>query len=100
MPFTQEQIRRYNEQYHPCETGVHVCGLRDGAEFGPHVTEVNLPPVPLAMFENIKAEYDEADSNDYEVIVDLMEGGSCIDNFGVKRQMLDRILRDLSGPPL
>lgn len=96
MSFTRDQIARYNAQYHPCETGVHVCGLRDDAEFGPHVTEANLPPVSLAMFEKIKADYDEPDSNDYEVIVDLMEDGSCLTNFGVKRQMLNRVLNELS----
>lgn len=71
MPYTIAQIARYRAQYNPCADGIHICGLRDDAEFGPHVTEANLPPVSLATFQMIKAEYDEPNSEDYEVVIDL-----------------------------
>lgn len=94
MPFSADQMRRFLEQYNPCDDGLHVCAFREDTEFGPHVTEANFPGVRRDTFDALKAEFDDAD---LDLLIDLMEDGSIVDDFGIKRQMLDPMRRKLEA---
>lgn len=79
--------------YQPCTTGIHVCGS-DDVEGWP-VTLASFPATDhadlLSLYDRLKRDYEEPD---HDIIVDMFVGGELRDNFGVRRQMLDRIKRD------
>ena len=99
--------RRYeaavDRQYHPCETGLHVCGIDDdaGLPFGPHFTVINLPmavSVARDAFERARVAFEVPD-DEGDVLVDLQIEGSTEDNFFMRRQMtgpLQRSIADVS----
>ena len=56
----------YRQQYHPCDTGLHVCGLADDdiLACGAHFTVLNLPmrsDAARSFFEQAKAAFEVAD---------------------------------------
>lgn len=82
--------------YDPCATGLHVCGISttDRDEF---VTIGNFPmdeERARATFDRAKASLGMADDEDPDVIVDLMIGQDRMDDFGMRRQMLDALKRE------
>lgn len=94
MPWTAEDQRRFLAQYNPCDNGLHVCGFREDGEFGPHVTEANFPGVGRDAFDVLKAEFAD---DDYDLLIDLMDNGDIVDDFGIKRQMLEPMRRKLEA---
>jgi hypothetical protein len=99
-----EERRRYveafNRQYHPCETGLHVCGIDDDAGLlcGPHFTVLNL----LFSVDAVQAAFDAAKQSfscgdDGDVLVDLMIDGEAIDDFWMRRQMVEVMQREIGN---
>lgn len=95
-PGTQERqayMKDFYRQYHPCETGLHVCGIDDDAGLlcGPHFTVLNVP-LPeddvKAAFDSAKMEF-ECLGADGDVLVDLIVSGDILDNFWMRRQMVE-----------
>jgi len=86
------------EFYHPCLTGLHVCGATID-ECEPR-TERNIyaqsADEARRMFEAARAEAEalpgELDDRGLgDFTVDLFIGGDCSDDFQIKRQMLERM---------
>ncbi len=93
-----ETLRGLQAQYHPCDTGLHICGVDDDNEalrYGPHFTVLNLPlneGDARALFARAEAELAHDDMATADLIVDLCIDGSTEENFPMMRQMLDRLV--------
>lgn len=74
--------------YAPCRYGIHVCGT-SADELEP-VTVKNFPRVSKAMFDSLKSDYAISDQ-DPDLVVDFMCDGDILDDFGIRRQMLEVI---------
>jgi hypothetical protein len=94
--------RRFEEacatQYHPCETGLHLCAIYDDADLpgGPHVTLGNMPLTPgcaKRTFERLRDRF-QVGPDEGDVIVDLMVDGSTEDDFFIRRQMVEPMQRE------
>jgi hypothetical protein len=89
-----------DDAYHPCRTGLHVCGA--DAEGVSPITVLNLPTVNAsharALFERARAQFASAAGEPFDVMVDLMTAGDCDIEFPMTRQMLAR-LEAFAGPP-
>lgn len=78
--------------YQPCTTGIHVCGSDDVENWPVTLASFPMPEVfARVVFAQMMQEYEV---DDHDVIVDLFVGGDQLDNFGIKRQMLDRVRRE------
>ena len=100
-PGTAER-RRYveaaNRQYHPCDTGLHVCGINDERPLpaGPHYTLLNVPlnaGDARRIFDRLKPVFEVSD-DEGDVLVDLFIHGSTEDDFWMRRQMFERFARE------
>lgn len=89
----------FEEQFHPCATGLHVMLLRDDAEHGPHVTVANYRfssgQAARLAFEAVRVVAADDDSD--EAIIDLMIDGDLHDGICVRRQMLNRVTTMLTA---
>jgi hypothetical protein len=91
--------REFREQYHPCNTGLHVVGIDDDNPallHGPHFTIENVRARDEAharkMFEAARAECAATPGDEpCDLLVDLRVDGDHIDEFPMMRQMLDRL---------
>lgn len=86
--------RSPNYCYQPCENGLHVCGFHpDGMNF---LTVANLPAADAeaaeVLFEWARAECSVVDGEPHDLVVDLQQNGDCTGDFGMSRQMLERLL--------
>lgn len=88
----------FHQQYHPCETGLHVIGFNDDLPFGPHFTICNVPLSEAGARSSFLAARSafEVTEPDGDLIVDLMVDGSCEDNFFMRRQMVEPMQRSLA----
>lgn len=97
--------RLLREQYHPCPTGLHVCGIDDEGNrpVGPHFTVLNLVAADAdaarRLFDAGKIECAANEDVESDFIVDLMIDGDHVDDFPMMRQMLER-LRIVAGASL
>ena len=89
-----------SERYHPCRTGLHVCGAdHDANEF---FTQANHPPAPSAaraVFQQARDELGQPEGQLFDFVVDLMIDGDIADDFTISRQMLAR-LAAMATPPV
>jgi hypothetical protein len=95
MAERREEMRLADEQYHPCDIGVHVCGaLPDDS--GP-LTILNLPTATpgeaRALFDAAKAVCATEEGEQGDFCVDLNVGWHemQIADFWMNRQMLERL---------
>lgn len=81
--------------YHPCFTGLHVCG-KSADEIEP-VTVANYPlrrrTAARSAFEQAKRELGDLPADEADLIVDLQERGDCAHTFGIRRQDLPALAR-------
>jgi hypothetical protein len=93
-------LAAFDRQYHPCETGLHVCGIDDdaGLPCGPHFTVLNVP-LPKdrarAVFDVAKAQF-ACTAAEGDVLVDLKIEGDVIADFWMRRQMVEVMERTFS----
>ena len=78
-------------EYKPCPDGIHVCGLDGPGER--FTTEDNFPGLGRCHFEWARTELQATADEPCDLVVDLFEGRSLIDDFTMTRQMLPRLLR-------
>lgn len=78
--------------YRPCRNGIHVCGIAttDGEEH--FITEANVAGVKEMAFDLLENSYALAPDADPDLVVDLMQDGDCLRDFGIRRQSLDALL--------
>jgi len=82
--------------YGACATGIHVCGIST-TDYDEFVTIGNFPmdeKRARATFDRAKNLLAMPDDEDPDVIVDLMIGRDRVDDFGMRRQMLDALKRE------
>lgn len=86
-----DRERRMLEAYRPPRTGIHVCGTDDIEEW----------PVTLASFPMTEARARmvferllQFAETDHDVIIDLFVDDNRPDDFGIRRQMMDRVRRE------
>ena len=90
-----ELIRRADELYHPCSFGIHVCGDKDGEAATVANVYAHNEAQARAIFEAAKAEAAGGESGDeFDLVVDLNLGPDNlhVEDFCIRRQMLDRCL--------
>jgi hypothetical protein len=76
--------------YSPCKNGIHVCGISgDETEF---VTVGNRPGATRETFEQLRTQHGLGPGVDPDLVVDWVEGGDIISDFGIRRQSLNSIL--------
>lgn len=79
--------------YQPCRTGLHVCGVHPDGENA--MTVLNLPTRTAdearGLFERARIEVGEARGQKADYVVDLMINRDCDEDFGMNRQMLERL---------
>ena len=85
-----EQARR---EYHPCGTGIHLCGQIEDEHDERPLTLGNFPAKSSEdarrLFAALRSEFEE-DQDD--ILVDLMvDDCMCEDNFHMTRQMIPRL---------
>lgn len=88
-----EEIAQANREYHPCRNGIHVCGVTPDEERP--LTVANVPGVSRERFEALKAEFG-IPHEDSDLVVDFNVRGDTVDDFSIRRQMLDAVLRAVS----
>jgi hypothetical protein len=99
MKISAELVRRMRERYRPCRNGIHVCGADEAAyEF---FTVANFPRLnedqARTSFWWAKHEFQAAEGEPTDLVVDLMIGGDIAEDFCMTRQMLDRMTRGLEA---
>ena len=94
--FSKEILARQRAEYHPCENGVHIfCG--EQKEFGGYTVK-NFPGATLDVF--IKHSSADYNSDDFDLVCDLMEDGSIVKDCVIRRQDLAIIEREIGeGEP-
>lgn len=90
MSFDREAHARWRAVYHPCENGVHI--FQPEGEFGGETVK-NFPGVTLDVFRRLSS---AGEGDDWDLLCDLMEDGSCIDDVPIRRQDLELIERELA----
>lgn len=85
------EIVQANREYHPCENGVHICGWTSD-ESRP-LTIANVPNVTADGWAALKASFALPDDDDFDLLVDWFVDGSYPDQFAIRRQSLDAVLR-------
>lgn len=91
----------FHQQYHACQTGLHVVGFRDDLPHGPHFTICNVlmsESAARSAFMTVRSAF-EVTEPEGDLIVDLMVDGSCEDNFFMRRQMVEPMQRSLTDVP-
>lgn len=92
MRLTREAIKAARDRYHPCRTGIHICGVDDEANefFSEANYPLRSPHVARLTFSVAKVcRSRQGDPQDF--VVDLMIDGDIIEDFYCSRQMLNRI---------
>jgi hypothetical protein len=84
-------LARWRAEYHPCEDGVHVF-QPEGGEFG-GLTLRNFPGATLDVFRELST---AGEGDDFDLVCDLFEDGSVIEDVCIRRQDLELIERRLS----
>jgi hypothetical protein len=79
--------------YSPCRNGIHVCG-HDGTETYP-LTVANVEGVSAAQWDVVRAAFSLPDDEDPDLVVDFMVDGDIVEDFGIRRQSLDALLKSL-----
>lgn len=94
IPAAPEQTAEpnYEQEYHPCRYGIHICGETPDGERP--LTVANISNVPRWRFDQMQKSYG-IDDNDFDLVVDFMEDGNILSDFAIRRQSLDLLLRDL-----
>lgn len=84
------------DRYNPCPDGIHVCGISgDEEEF---ISVANVVGVGEGTFAMLKTLFALPEGEDPDLVVDLMVGGDCIRDFGIRRQQLDALLKSCDSP--
>ena len=82
--------------YHPPHTGIHICGSDDEKNAAMTLGAFPMSEVEArAAFETMKGEFSEP-GGDCDVVVDLCVRGDIVDDFGMRRQMIERLRRALT----
>lgn len=88
-------LAQMKREYHPCDLGLHVCGVIEDEHGDRPLTVANLPAADeasaRALFAALRPEFEDPDG---ELLVDLNLGAAdhVAEQFGMHRQMLDRLL--------
>lgn len=89
----QREIEQADREYHPCTTGLHVCGII-ADELGERpLTLANVVGVDERQFDILETHYALPEGEDPDCIVDLCVDGDIIRDFGIRRQSLDALIR-------
>lgn len=87
-------FNRWQREYHPCETGLHVF-QPEGGEFG----GLTLRNFPGARPEQIDGLSSAGEGDDFDLVIDVMERGDLVDTIPIRRQDLAAIERALEPQP-
>lgn len=87
-------FNRWQREYHPCETGLHVF-QPEGGEFG----GLTLKNFPSAKPEQIAGLSSAGEGDDFDLIIDVMEHGDLVDTIAIRRQDLAAIEHALESQP-
>lgn len=97
-PERELYVSDVERQYHPPETGLHVCGFNEDLRHGPHFTIMAFPLAAdraRAAFARAKAEY-AVSAEEGDVVVDFYISGSLEDDFLMRRQMAEPMQREIA----
>jgi len=90
----------YAAEYWPPTTGYHFCGVTPDEERPLTLASIPVRGDPAPVFYAVKAEFDEPKDDDDGVIVDLFINDDIVDDFWIRRQMLDRVKAALTDGAL
>lgn len=82
--------------YYPPSTGLHICGSDDV-----HNAAVTIASFPMDeetarfMYNRLRIEFEDVDADD--VIIDLIVADDILDNFHMRRQMVERFRKEIDG---
>jgi hypothetical protein len=87
----------FHNQYHPCDTGLHVCGIDDDARLpcGPHFTVLNIAiseAEARVTFDAAKLTF-ACTKDESDVLAELRVNGDTIADFWMRRQMVEVMQR-------
>lgn len=92
MLFSDEEIRAWRAEYHPCDNGVHIFQPEGGRHGG--LTVKNFPGATLDLFRELST---AGEGDDWDLLADLHVNGDLIDNVAIRRQDLSVIERALEN---
>ncbi len=97
--FTQAEIDKANAEYHPCDCGVHICGVIEDEDGERPLTIANFPTSSAAearlLFDRLR-KFEAAKDEPHDCIVDLnIDGDNLhIEDFAISRQMVEHLRRE------
>lgn len=89
----RKMLEDAEREYHPCYNGLHVCGQTPDDERP--LTLKNVPGITPARFTELKAQFGLPADDDFDLVIDLMVKGDIIEDFCIRRQSLDALLRSV-----
>lgn len=93
MPLSAAQVRRYHEQWHHSDDGVHVF-QPEGGEFG-GITIADFPGASIDVFRRLSS-LPQDNTDEWELLCDEHRGGDLYETVGIRRQDLEVIRRELA----
>lgn len=92
MPLTAAEIAKADREYHPCRNGLHVCGQIYDDDGERPLTLANIPGVQRVQFEALSAVYG-VPHEDADLVIDFIVDGDIVDDFSMRRQELEALLK-------
>ena len=87
----QKEIEQSEREYHPCWNGLHVCGQTPDDE--QPLTLKNVPGITPERFAELKGQFGLPSDEDFDLVIDLFVKGDLVEDFCIRRQSLDALLR-------
>jgi hypothetical protein len=92
----REELAEANRIYYPPTNGLHICGSDDEQNAAITLGAWSMQPAEArTSFQALKEEFAVMDG-DHDVIVDLFIAGNVEEDFGMRRQMIEPLMRSLA----
>lgn len=86
-----KMLEEAEREYHPCQNGIHVCGVTADEERP--LTVANVPGVTEAKWDVLKSAFQMTEDDTPDLVIDFMVNGDIMEDFGIRRQQLDALLQ-------
>lgn len=94
MSFSNDEIREWRAEYHPCALGLHIFDPDEGSHGGLTVENFTMESASQArqLFSECRRQCECSDGEPEDYLVDLfVDEYTCEDNFYTSHQMLPRL---------